>query len=133
AATASRPTRQRGTEAPRGQLTLSAPGDADRASETSGAGDSAARGEALENELAIASEELDAARRENTELNSRVGELEEQIATMERLLDVSSAELRALQLAAEQSRSVEPETVAAEGEESTSSAEEETVAEAELL
>lgn len=115
AATSSRPTQQRSGEAPRGQLTLSAPGSADQAGETSGAGSTGARTEALQNELAIASEELDAARRENRELNSRILELEEQIATMERLLDVSSAELRALQLAAEQSLPTSDET-AAEGD-----------------
>lgn len=128
AASSSRPSRPRSTDAPRGQLTLSAPGTADRADEVSGAGSTGARGEALENELAIASEELDAARRENRELNSRIVELEEQISTMERLLDVSSAELRALQLAAEQNLAEESE-VADESRLTADELEAETVAE----
>lgn len=107
AASSSRPTRERGSDGPRGQLTLSAPGGLDGAGETSGAGNTAGRSEALQNELAIVSEQLDATQRENRELNSRILELEEQISTMERLLDVSSAELRALQLAAEQEQGTE--------------------------
>lgn len=58
--------------------------------------------DALQNELAISLEELDRSRRENTELKDRVAELEDQISTMERLVEVSNEQLRALQLAAEQ-------------------------------
>ncbi|UTA49279.1 LysM peptidoglycan-binding domain-containing protein [Simiduia sp. 21SJ11W-1] len=54
--------------------------------------------EALENELAIAQEELGAAQRQNEDLRGRVSDLEEQIETMERLLEVTNEELRALQL-----------------------------------
>lgn len=99
-------------QAPRGQLTLAAPGNAESAGERSGAGDTSARTEALENELAISAEELDASRRENQELSTRVAELEEQIATMERLIEVSSEELRAMQLAAEQGQAAANDTVA---------------------
>jgi pilus assembly protein FimV len=88
----------------RGQLTLAAPGETESAGERSGTGDTASRSEALENELAIASEALDASRRDNQELNSRVLELEAQISTMQRLLEVSNKGLRALQLTAEQRR-----------------------------
>ncbi|GAB2189431.1 motility hub landmark protein FimV [Sessilibacter sp. MAH1] len=52
----------------------------------------------LENELAITLEQLDTSKRENTELKSRVSDLEQQIETMERLLSVSNDQLRALQL-----------------------------------
>lgn len=58
--------------------------------------------EVLQNELAIAQEQLDSSRRQNSELQSQVSALEEQISTMERLLDVTSEELRALQLSAGQ-------------------------------
>ncbi len=54
--------------------------------------------ESLQNDLAISMEELDRSRRDNNELKDRVGELEDQIQTMERLLEVSSQELRAMQL-----------------------------------
>lgn len=121
AASSSRPSRQRGSEAPRGQLTLSAPSAVDQAGETSGAGSTAGGRELLENELAIVSEQLDAARRENQELSSRIVELEEQIATMERLLEVSSAELRALQLAADQDVTAEELAVEAPEEEAETS------------
>ncbi len=60
--------------------------------------------ESLQNELAISLEELDKSRRQNNDLSERVNELEAQIETMERLLEVSNQELRALQLGAEQSQ-----------------------------
>ena len=60
--------------------------------------------DALENELAISLEELDKSKRENLELSSRVAELEAQLGTMERLVNVSNTELKTLQLALKQSR-----------------------------
>ena len=68
---------------------------------TSGGGNSRQR-EILQNELAIAQEELGSARRQNSELVTRVEDLEAQITTMERMLEVTSEELRAMQLAAGQ-------------------------------
>ncbi|MYM62728.1 FimV/HubP family polar landmark protein [Pseudomaricurvus sp. HS19] len=58
--------------------------------------------ESLQNDLAISMEELDRSRRENSQLKGQVQELQDQIDTMERLLEVSSQELAALQLAAGQ-------------------------------
>lgn len=55
-------------------------------------------GESLQRQLTTAQEELDRSKRENTELSSRVSDLEEQIETMEKLLEVSNEQLRALQL-----------------------------------
>ncbi|MGQ9424716.1 FimV/HubP family polar landmark protein [Gilvimarinus sp. F26214L] len=127
-ASSSRAPVQTRDEGRRGQLTLAAPGQADQAGERSGAGDSSATTEALENELAITSEELDAARRENQELSTRVADLEEQIATMERLLEVSSEELRTMQLAAEQNRE-QQEGDPADGETTPADAEQEATAE----
>lgn len=77
-----------------GRLTVGGAGAAEsgQAGRASG-GDSAA----LQSELSASLEELDSARRENTELKDRVAEMEEQIKTMERLLEVSSEEFRALQ------------------------------------
>ncbi|MCW8193255.1 hypothetical protein F6455_00455 [Proteobacteria bacterium 005FR1] len=101
-ASSSRPSVANQSQAPRGQLTIAAPGVTDSAGERSGAGDDSAEVEALENELALTADELNATQRENAELSARVAELEEQIATMERLIEVSNEELRAMQLAAEQ-------------------------------
>ena len=74
---------------------------------TSGGGNSRQR-EILQNELAIAQEELGSARRQNSELVTRVEDLEAQITTMERMLEVTSEELRAMQLAAGQEVTDEP-------------------------
>ncbi len=65
--------------------------------------------ESLQNDLAISLEELDKSRRDNTELKDRVEELENQIQTMERLLAVSSQELRAMQLGLESNDQAEAE------------------------
>lgn len=73
--------------------------DTDSSESGSGAGSDGGRGEALENELAISLEELDKSRRENSELQSRVSDLESQIETMERLVEVANNNLRNLQLA----------------------------------
>lgn len=86
----------------RGQVVLSAPGDRQSAGSRSGSGDAQGRIDNLQNELAINLEELDKSQRENQELRSRVNELEDQIATMERLIELNSEELRDLQLASEQ-------------------------------
>lgn len=67
-----------------------------------GSGDNTGRGRALESQLATSLEELDRVTGENQELSSRVRDLEEQIRTMERLVEVSNAQLRALQLKAAQ-------------------------------
>ena len=84
-----------------GRVKLAAPvsGSAG-AGQGSGANDGS--GKALESELATTLEELDKSKAENSELSSRVKELEAQIDTMERLVDVSNEKLRALQVAAEQ-------------------------------
>jgi len=89
-----------------GRVTLGV-GDVDSGSAetSSGRGAGTETSSALQNDLSIALEELDTAKRENTDLKSRIADLEKQIDTMERLVEVSSSELRALQLASEQSNS----------------------------
>lgn len=83
-----------------GRLTLAAAEKVDtaRAGQMGGSGTDTDT-ESLQNELAISLEELDKSKRENAELNDRIRELEDQIGTMERLIEVSNQELRALQLA----------------------------------
>ena len=51
----------------------------------------------LQNELAMTREQLDQASRENSELRSRLQSLDEQVATLERLLVVKEDQLAALQ------------------------------------
>ena len=92
-----------------GRVKLAAPSSGTSGSgQGSGANDGADK--ALESELAVTLEELDKSKAENTELSSRVKDLEAQIETMERLVEVSNEKLRALQVTAEQSTTEAPET-----------------------
>lgn len=84
-----------------GRVKLSTAEDTDAADGVA-AGDGDTGDSAVEAELSVTQEELDATRRENAELKSRIQAIEEQISTMERLVQVSNDELRALELAAEQ-------------------------------
>ncbi|MEY1662070.1 FimV/HubP family polar landmark protein [Isoalcanivorax beigongshangi] len=70
-----------------------------------GSGDAQARGSdpaALENELAIRAENLDRLRRENDELRSRLGDLDEQLDTSGQLLQLRDAQIAQLQQALKQ-------------------------------
>ncbi|WP_105101485.1 FimV/HubP family polar landmark protein [Microbulbifer pacificus] len=89
------------SDALEGRVSLAAPGDNE--SVLSGSGSGTGDSEALEGELAVSEEELDKSRLENTELQERIGELNEQIDTMERMVEVSNDELQAVQAAAAQS------------------------------
>ncbi len=87
--------------APEGRLKLTSPDEVYGSAEGRTSGVSAdASTEALENELAITMEQLDKSSRENSDLRSKVESLEEQIKTMERMLEVSNDSLRSLELAA---------------------------------
>ena len=88
------------SDALEGRVSLAAPGDNE--SVMSGSGSGAGDSEALTGELAVTEEELDKSRLENAELQERIGELDEQIDTMERLVEVSNEEMRAVQDAAAQ-------------------------------
>ncbi len=85
-----------------GRVKLAAPVERDESDVGQGGGALDGSSEVMESELTTALEELDKSRRENTELSSRLSELQEQIQTMERLLSVSNEQLRALELAAQQ-------------------------------
>ncbi len=99
-----------------GRLKLASPDDASDRYDGRGAGSGSSNSEALENELAITLEQLDKSQRENADLRSRVDSLEEQIQTMERLVEVSNEELRALELAAEKNAQESGEADAGAGE-----------------
>lgn len=92
---------RRDADAVSGSVRLATPGRNDT-SAGQGSGDNTGSGRALETELAATFEELDKTKSENQELSSRVRDLEEQIETMERLVEVSNEQLRALQLSASQ-------------------------------
>ncbi len=68
------------------------------AGKLSGAGDSQA--EALKGELAVTLEELAKTNRDNTDLRTQVQSLEDQIQTLESLIDVTNEDMRALELSA---------------------------------
>ncbi|HET8902963.1 MAG TPA: FimV/HubP family polar landmark protein [Saccharospirillum sp.] len=110
---------QEGERDPDGYLEVSADG----ADGTSAGGESADRDELerLENELAIAGELNDQFERERDELQSRVAELEEQLAIMERMINLQSGDAAAFQAelaeqadseAAGQAESAEPDASA---------------------
>ena len=91
-----------------GRLKLAAPGDDSNVKSESVSGGSlsgsasgtTARGtEKLENEFAIFQEELDKTQRENQELKARLSNMEEQIATMSRMVEIGDDSLRAAQVA----------------------------------
>ncbi len=90
------------SQAVSGNVRLATP-SSDTASNGQGSGDNAGRGRALESELASTLEELDKSRSENLELSARVRDLEDQIQTMERLVEVSNEQLRTLQLSIQES------------------------------
>lgn len=102
----------RESEAVSGSVKLATP-SRDNADSGQGTGDNAGSGRALESQLAASLEELDKTRSENLELNARVRELEEQIETMERLVDISNEQLRALELGIEQSETQSSEAQSA--------------------
>jgi len=82
-----------------GQVTLVTPDsregvqDGDATGGRSGDADTAA----LQNELAIRDENLDRLNRENSELRSRLDDLDEQVSTSQRLLEMRSEKIAALQ------------------------------------
>lgn len=91
---------QHRTEPVSGRVKLEAPSGAGGSDSGHGSGSDKAGGKGLEAQLATNLEELDKAKSENTELTSRVHDLEEQIKTMQRLVDASNEKMRALQLTA---------------------------------
>jgi len=86
------------SEAVAGRVKLEAPTSGEKTAGGQGSGANKGSGRALESELAATLEELDRAKSEKTELSSRVHALEDQVKTMQRLVDVSNEKLRAMQL-----------------------------------
>jgi pilus assembly protein FimV len=84
-----------------GRVTLAASNTNRNSTSGQGSGADNGRGRALESELASTLEELDRVKSENTELTSRVQDLEAQIQTMEKMVQVSNEKMRSLQVTAE--------------------------------
>ncbi len=82
-----------------GRLKLAPTVNAENVGAGRGAGEVGGDADALQGELVIAQEELDKTRRDSAEYKNRITELEAQIETMERLVNLSNEELRTLQLA----------------------------------
>jgi len=109
-----------------GRVTLAASNGGTARNSGQGSGADNGRGRALEGELTATLEELDKVKSENTELTSRVRDLEAQIQTMEKMVEVSNENMRALELSAEknnlentnQTSTKTEETEAAESSES---------------
>ncbi len=121
-----------------GEVRLVAPSSSD--AESAGAsGDVAAtlgsgRQQALENDLAIALENVDKSRRENQELRQRLEALEEQINTLQRLITLKDDQLASMQVEPAQVAddvAQQSEAVVAEAEQPVVEAEQEAVVESE--
>lgn len=92
------PSARQQSETVSGSVKLEAPSATPNAGNGQGSGANKGAGKALEAELSATLEELDRAKSEKTELSSRVHDLEDQVKTMQKLVDVSNEKLRALQL-----------------------------------
>jgi pilus assembly protein FimV len=98
---------QEGTQV-EGRLTL---GSADSGQSSVKGSGASGTGESLQNELAIANDELSRSTRQNEELSVRVSELEAQIETMESLVSVTNDQLKALELSAKTSNAVDSSAI----------------------
>lgn len=78
----------------------------------SGSGEGEQDADALRTQLLSTQEELAATKRENEDLNARVQSMDEQVKTMEKLLEVANADLRKLELALAEQQRLEAEAAA---------------------
>jgi pilus assembly protein FimV len=82
---------------------------------TSGAGTADGNdSDITQNDLSVVQEELDKTQRENTELKARLANLEEQVATMNRLVEINDDSLRATQLSSLQASELDDVSPAGE-------------------
>ncbi len=104
-----------------GQLKLAALDQKSEALTVSGTNSATSAGEGavadgLQNNISVVQEELDKTQRENIELQARIANLEEQVATMNRLVEIKDDSLRAAQVGAQseaEPKSAAPEAVQA--------------------
>ncbi|MGM0569201.1 FimV/HubP family polar landmark protein [Marinobacter sp.] len=79
------------------ELRLVVPEDSEEASAEGSAGGDGSQGGSADAGSAVALEELDRARRENEELNSRLQDLQDQVETLERLIELKDSQLAEIQ------------------------------------
>ncbi len=100
-ATAKEQVIERSDEVEGGELKLLADGDATSESQRSASGQVMAETQGtqskLDNDLSLALENLDKSTRENSELSSRLDSLEEQIKTLQRIINLKDEQMLALQ------------------------------------
>ena len=99
------------TDGPDGQLNIVASDSSSGQGQDLG-GDSSASNAAIQTELAMTREQLDKLTRENTELKSRLKDLDDQIATLKRLATLKDDQLAALQTQITQAEQSKAEAVA---------------------
>ena len=88
-----------------GRVKLSSPDNAESSASGSSSGsDNQTSVKALEGQLSATMEELDKSSRENSELKSKISSLEEQMETMEKMIEVSNENMRALELSAQKAK-----------------------------
>jgi pilus assembly protein FimV len=98
-ARAPEPTDREGGYKEQARLSIAAPGGSDKTSAGEGSSGSASgKGvEALRNQLSASQESLEKGRRDNQELQSRLDDMERQIATLQKLITLKDDQLAALQ------------------------------------
>ena len=93
------------SQQPEGRLRIASASNSESGNSIKGTGASGT-GDSLENDLAITEEQLDKANRENSNLKTRISELEEQIKTLEGLVELTSNQLKALEVTSAQDKQV---------------------------
>lgn len=99
-----------------GRVKLTSASDITGSKSGSGSGEGEQDADALRTQLLSTQEELASTKRENEDLNARVQSMDEQVKTMEKLLEVANADLRKLELALAEQQRLEAEAEAANGE-----------------
>ena len=92
-----------------GRLTIVASGNAAGSGQDIGGRSGSADTSAMQNDLSRALEKVDELSRENDELRSRLKDLDEQIATLKRLITLKDDQMAALQSSSQESLGKEPE------------------------
>jgi pilus assembly protein FimV len=96
-ARAPEPTNKEGGYKEQARLSIATPGNSDKTSTGEGSTASGKGLEALRNQLTASQESLEKGKRDNHELQSRLDDMERQIATLQRLISLKDDQLAALQ------------------------------------
>ncbi len=96
-ASAPEPTSKEGGYKEQARLSIAAPGNSDKSSVGEGSGTSGKGVEALRGQLALSQESLEKGKRDNHEMQSRLDDMERQIATLQRLISLKDDQMAALQ------------------------------------